>query len=409
MKLSFNKKIQKISFIMSLLMSSIVFYSCSTKVDSQKVNFESESATQSEDLLLLDLSIKEEQKFGGVYIEKTTDEFNDFGFVYGDSVDVIFSNGYEALDIPYYSGYYAKTGEILLAAYPGYDYIDLCINNGDSLWERGKFKNTDTVNIKLRKRGKYKKNQDLLNIKYTNNREDYVSDEVFANFRNVKLGNIKENILYRGASPIDNGHKRASYANDLMQKANVKYDVDLSDTEKDFEKHFNAADFKSNYFKSLYMDNKVSVTPLSMNYKSSDFGKKVAKALIDMSKNEGPYYIHCVEGKDRTGFVLAVIEGLAGATYEEIVNDYMKTYENYYGVDKIKDKEKYNAIKENCIDDMLRFIADSDPYTGNGTIELEYLDWTNIMGRYLNKNGMSDEDIFNWYEKVTSDDYSDPD
>ena len=66
-------------------------------------------------------------------------------------------------------------------------------------------------------------------------------------------------------------------------------------------------------------------------------------------------------------------------------------------------------LKENCIDDMLRSIADSDPYTGNGTIELEYLDWTNIMGRYLNKNGMSDEDIFNLYEKVTSDDYSDPD
>ena len=42
-----------------------------------------------------------------------------------------------------------------------------------------------------------------LKLKYSKNREDYPSDEVFANFRNVKVGNIKEGILYRGASPIE--------------------------------------------------------------------------------------------------------------------------------------------------------------------------------------------------------------
>lgn len=47
--------------------------------------------------------------------------------------------------------------------------------------------------------------------------------------------------------------------------------------------------------------------------------------------NERPYYIHCVEGKDRTGFVLAVLEGFASATYEEITSDFMKSYYNFYG------------------------------------------------------------------------------
>ena len=58
---------------------------------------------------------------------------------------------------------------------------------------------------------------------------------------------------------------------------------------------------------------------------------------------------------------------------------------------------------------MLRFLADSDPYTGNGTIALEDLDWVNIIGRYLEKNGMTEEDIHNFYTKLTEENYHDPD
>ena len=261
--------------------------------------------------------------------------------------------------------------------------------------------NGDTANIILNESGKYKKNQDLLDVRYTNNRDDYSSDEVFANFRNVKVGNLKDNILYRGASPIDNHHKRAKYANDLIKSVGIKYDVDLSDDENDLKKHFEATDFKSDYFKSLYDDGKVCVSTMSMNYKSKEFAEKVVKALTDISKNEGPYYIHCVEGKDRTGFVLAVIEGLVGANYEEIVSDYMKTYDNYYGINETSNKEKYDAIKVNFIDDMLRYLANYGGNTGNEDIDLKDLEWTNIMGRYLTDNGMSFDDIDNLYKKIT--------
>ena len=91
-----------------------------------------------------------------------------------------------------------------------------------------------------------------LKLKYSKNREDYLSDEVFANFRNVKVGNIKEGILYRGASPIDNSMGRAKYANKLIEKANIKYDIDLTDDEKKKKKHFSKKDFASEYFKKLY-------------------------------------------------------------------------------------------------------------------------------------------------------------
>ena len=145
---------------------------------------------------------------------------------------------------------------------------------------------------------------------------------------------------------------------------------------------------------------------MNTNYREQKYHDRIIKAMVAMSKNEGPYYIHCVEGKNRTGFLLAVIEGLAGASYEEIVKDHMITFANYYGITEETDKEKYDILKARYIDSMLRYIADNDPWTGNGTIELKDLDWVNIMGRYLTKNGMSQEDIDNWYKNVTDDNYS---
>lgn len=248
-----------------------------------------------------------------------------------------------------------------------------------------------------------------LKLKYSKNREDFSSDEVFANFRNVKVGNIKEGILYRGASPIDNSMGRAKYVDKLIESVGVKFDVDLSDNDDKVRRQFTKKDFASNYFKSLYESGKTICLHMSTNYREQKYHDRVVKAMIAMSQNEGPYYIHCVEGKNRTGFVLAVIEGLAGASYDEMVRDLMITFANYYGITEETDKEKYDLLKARYIDSMLRYIADGDPYTGNGTIELRDLDWVNIMGRYLLKNGMSEEDINNWYKNVTSDNYSDPD
>lgn len=37
-----------------------------------------------------------------------------------------------------------------------------------------------------------------------------------------------------------------------------------------------------------------------------------------MMNSQGPVYIHCTEGKERTGFVCVLLEALAGASYDEI-------------------------------------------------------------------------------------------
>ena len=261
---------------------------------------------------------------------------------------------------------------------------------------------------KLQTYDEINKKYKALHLKYSKNREDFSSDIVFANFRNVKLGNIKEGILYRGASSIDNSYGRAKYVDKLIAEAGVKFDVDLTDNDEKIKRHFSKKGFASNYFKSLYENGKTICLHINTNYREQKYHDRIVKAMVAMSKNEGPYYIHCVEGKNRTGFLLAVIEGLAGASYEEIVKDHMITFANYYGITEETDKEKYDILKARYIDSMLRYIADNDPWTGNGTIELKDLDWVNIMGRYLTKNGMRQEDIDNWYKNVTDNNYSDP-
>ena len=60
-----------------------------------------------------------------------------------------------------------------------------------------------------------------------------------------------------------------------------------------------------------------------MNYSSQYFKTQTIKALQAICKNDGPFLIHCTEGKDRTGFVCILIEALAGASYQQIVDDYV--------------------------------------------------------------------------------------
>lgn len=72
------------------------------------------------------------------------------------------------------------------------------------------------------------------------------------------------------------------------------------------------------------------------NYGDEFFNQAMAKGmrfLLD-PENSGPYEVNCVEGKDRTGFVIAVLECLGGASYEELIEDYMITYYNYYYLTK---------------------------------------------------------------------------
>ena len=362
----------------------------------------------SDTLEVKDLATEHEKEFGGVYLKIKIDDFNDLGFQYGDSVDVLFSNGYRLEDIPYYNGYYVPAGDALLIAHPGYDYIKAAINYGDDLWQKAGLKASrgeslwlaadlnehSTATVILREAGKYYDNQLARDIHYTDFRKDYPSDEVFANFRNITVGNIKEGRIYRSASPCDNQHSRATYVNDLIREAGINAILNLSDNEEKIEKYIAQEDFSCNCFLELYEKGNVFPIALNMNYLSQEFAEKIAQGFIEISEKEGPYLIHCTEGKDRTGFVCMLVEALADADYRSIVDDYMLTYDNYYKINKAKEPLKYRIIKEQNIDEMLRFLV----YDGS---DIETADLSFYARGYLENAGMSQEQIDLFLERIT--------
>ena len=242
-----------------------------------------------------------------------------------------------------------------------------------------------SVNIDMSKKGKFLDIQEARDISYTDVREDYPSDEAFGNFRALVGGALKENTVYRSASPCDNLHLRAPYVDALISQAGIDYIMNLADTEEKIEGYIALEDFDSPYFLSLYQDNKVDLVGLNMNYQSNSFKSKVVNALTEMANAEGPYLIHCLEGKDRTGFVCMIIELIAGASYSELVVDYMITYDNYYKINLNHEYDKYRVIVENVFDPMLESVVESDDF--------ENIDLKTLTINYLIENGMTLENI----------------
>ena len=124
-----------------------------------------------------------------------------------------------------------------------------------------------------------------------------------------------------------------------------------------------------------------------MNYSSAEFRAKVAAGLSRMAEEEGPYLVHCTEGKDRTGFVCMLLEALCGATFAEITADYTITYDNYYGITEETEKTRYDVIVSSVLEPMVRSIA------GAEDADVRTVDLAACAEQFLLDGGMSPEQI----------------
>ena len=328
-----------------------------------------------------------DEDFGNVYLALTIDEFNALGFAFGDSVNVAFDNGLAFDDLPYYSGYYTPVGDLLACGYPGYPHVVIARNYGASTWEEFEMTEDSMVTVTLNERGKYRGTEELFALGYSDFREEYDSDSAFANFREVQGGSLRENGFYRSASPCDNQHNRAAYANAFAEEYGIRFVINLSDNETKYLSYTEAQDFGSAYYDGLYREGNVLLLAMNANYRSDEFAATLCAALAEMTSHEGPCLIHCVEGKDRTGFACALLLALADASLEEIMDDYMITYENYYRVTKESEPERYAAILENVYD-FLYCMCDAEKGTA-----LETLDLKAGAENYLRRGGLSQEQI----------------
>ncbi len=315
-------------------------------------------------------------KYGNIGTDITLNTVLGAGFEVGDILSVTIDGQEEALSLPYGTGYSnVDQGSPLALDDTTSNTLAMAINRGDFATTYGlgvkdaetsiyTMDTTKTIAISMGEKGGYLQEMELRAIddKRTNVREDYTSDEVFANFRAITVGDIKEGKLYRGSSPVNPELGRNTYADDLIEAAGVKAVLNLADSQEVMEGYEGYAD---TYYSTI------AVKPLNLgvDVKAEDFNTGLKEGLVWLIEQEGPWYFHCTEGKDRAGFVAALLECLGGATVQEVVEDYMLSFENYYFVKA--DTEQWTYIAQSNIEKSILDITGAKDITAAGKVNLQ--------------------------------------
>lgn len=325
-------------------------------------------------------SVTEIQKYGHATTNIPLPNFYNLDFEHGDMVTVVFDNGF-VMEAPFIDGYYVENGEPLVLAYPDHDYISICINYG-KLNEIGDVHVGDRVTVMLTQPQGYLHQYKIRKLVRTNDRADYDSDAMFANFRMISNGKIADRVLYRSSSPVNNELGRAAYSDKLINAAGVQTVINLADSDDNITAYMKEKGFASPYYAKLYRSKHVLPLNMGLAYESKEFKDSVIEALVYMSEQKAPYLIHCTEGKDRAGFFSAMLEALMGASKDEIVADYMQSYMNYFGVKE--GTEQYDYIAQDILK-MLSTIAK--------TTDLDHVDLASATKSYLKSGGMTQQQI----------------
>jgi hypothetical protein len=100
------------------------------------------------------------------------------------------------------------------------------------------------------------------------------------------------------------------------------------------------------YASDLFKEGKVACRCLSP---STHAHPEECRFVIDsFLEAEGKIGISCSWGKDRTGVYCALLEGLAGATYDEIRADFMLSFCNMYHIEE--GSTEYDVVAEIIVD-----------------------------------------------------------
>ena len=338
-------------------------------------------------------TVIEIEKHGHAILDITTADFMDNGYALGDIVCVRFDS-FEG-NMPFFDGYYADAGSVMLRGMAPEENIAICINYGNFSDKTG-IATGNTVEITLAEKAGMLAYQELCALKYSDNRADYSDDAIFANFRAVSLGSIGNGKLYRSASPINNERGRASYANNFIADSGVATVLNLADSTEDIEEYCAAEDFNSEYYRELYENGKVMALDLNANFHSDEFAATLMDGLCFLAQNDPPYSIHCTEGKDRAGFTTMLLGAMMGADLQEIVDDYMLSFYNYYGITQEAEPERYEAVLDTNLYAMLYHVTGVDSYE-----ELTQVDLEAAVTKYLLDSGMSEDDIITLKTKLS--------
>ena len=363
---------------------SLVFSSCAT---STHMNVEEEAPAVAAEETTAMMPMEEEKKensVDGVFVEAdkygnmltslTKDDLDAAGLSFGDMVNVTVEGvDYVCPIVSTYSD--VDVGDFLLRAKDD-GSIYFAINYGNCAKKTGAVADMP-LTISMNNKGAYLLEYQTRHLEKSEERSDYASDAIFANFREVTTSNIAPGVLYRSASPVL-GDARAPYADKLAMAAGIKTIVNLADSEESMM----ATIDPNSWYKTMYDAGHVILLDMDVDYSGEEFGKLLGQGFKYMAANEPPYLVHCNEGKDRAGFASVILEALMGADLNEITYDYMMSYSNYYGVQK--GTAKYNYIADTPYN-MLMTISNGMEVTDKNLSAIAY--------DYMIRNGLTTDEI----------------
>ena len=342
------------------------------------------SCSDNDDIIyepILKGKISSYNEFGAAILDFTETDMAKAGFSLGDVISITIDD--KEIVMPYYDGYYTRNGEYLCVAYPTYPSICFTANNIGVPKELTGLEGHNVI-VRLKKKGGRLDVQQALSMKYLNIRSEYsISDEEYANARAVSAGHIAKGMLHRSSSPFCNDINRAYYVSEYLEREKVKTVLNLADTEEKMMTY----DMPP-YSRKLWEEGDVILCPLKADPTADDYNRRLIEALKELPSRPAPYVVHCMEGKDRTGYVCALLEGLCGATYEEIVADYLITYDNYYLIKPVQNSELCNTLVSLRLNTCLMYYAGVDDEA-----QLPNVDYAKAFSDYLLSHGMSQQQL----------------
>ena len=223
--------------------------------------------------------------------------------------------------------------------------------------------------------------------------------DTVANFRVVETGDLGKGVLYRGHSPIDPKYSdiRCRCSDDLAWEHMINTMLNLNQTVSEVESDVYRKCPES-YYRYLY--DQGSVFCVKLDGKASytqEFREGIAGELRFIINNPAPYMVHCRNGKDRAGFVVALLQALEGTTLKDIGEEYAKSFRNYCGVEKGSWMDQYNQTDGAYT--FLEMMQQGDV----GRFTEDDGSQTQIAARsYMEQIGLSDEEIDLLQDKLAS-------
>lgn len=287
---------------------------------------------------------------GIVQLDANISDLREKNIDYGDSVKFLFSTFYIAEEVPILNGEFMNTGQYVAIATDENSPIQFYIQGSSDFWKISNLNESSTVKISLTKKGQYKNLNNAFN-------KPVIGD--IKNLRTLRGGKLKLLDFVRGVNP------------------NINYDV--TSTMYYYNKTMNISN-------TINLDeNNYNVH--SMDIKSNACNSMIKERLIEICNLNGRTYIYS-NSEDMTAYFCAIIEAIAGASYDEIVNDYMQTYANLYGITLDSNSDEYNAIKTYHIDWFLhKFTKTPNNY------DMHNCDFAYDAEMYLRANGLGTSEI----------------